>query len=126
MMMTFRAEVEHIGTTAVLRMAGDLDATADTALLDAHTKAVADDPRSLTLDFSGVDYINSSGIALVVTLLTEARGAHRTVRARGLSAHYRHIFEITRLSEYLTFDDDGDGGPADDSPARATGGTTRA
>ena len=124
--MTFRAEVEHIGTTAVLRMAGDLDATADTALLDAHTKAVADDPRSLTLDFSDVDYINSSGIALVVTLLIEARGAHRTVRALGLSAHYRHIFEITRLSEYLTFDDDGDGGPADDSPARATGGTTRA
>jgi anti-sigma B factor antagonist len=126
MMMTFRAEVEHIGTTAVLRMAGDLDATADTALLDAHRKAVADDPRSLTLDFSGVEYINSSGIALVVMLLTEARGAHRTVRAAGFSAHYRHIFEITRLSEYLTIDDDDDGGPADDSPARATGGTTRA
>lgn len=123
--MTFRADAERTGTTAVLHMAGDLDATADAALLAAHTTAVADDPRTLTLDFSDVDYINSSGIALIVTLLAEARGAHRTVRAAGLSAHYRHIFEITRLSDYLTFDDDGATDLADDAPAGATGGTTR-
>lgn len=123
--MTFRADAERTGTAAVLRMVGDLDATADTALLAAHVTAIAGDPRTLTLDFSDVDYINSSGIALIVTLLTEARSAGRRVRATGLSAHYRHIFEITRLSDYLTFDDDGDGGSTDDAPAGATGGATR-
>lgn len=123
--MTFRAEVEHTGAAAVLRMAGDLDSTADTALLAARDRAIADDPRVLVLNFSDVGYINSSGIALLVTLLTEARHARRTVRAAGLSAHYRHIFEITRLSDYLTFDDDGGGGVADDAPAATTGGMPR-
>lgn len=123
--MTFRADAQRAGTTAVLRMSGDLDATADTALLAAHAQAIAGDPRTLTLDFSDVDYINSSGIALIVMLLTEARGAHRTVHATGLTAHYRHIFEITRLSDHLTIDDDDGGGPNGDAPARATGGTSR-
>ena len=102
-MMTFRADAEQTGASALLRMAGDLDARADTALLDAHARAVAGDPQVLTLDFTAVDYINSSGIALLITLLTEARGARRTVRATGLSDHYRHIFEITHLSDYITF-----------------------
>jgi len=123
--MTFRADAEQTGTAAVLRMAGDLDGTADTALLAAHATAVAGDPRTLLLDFSDVDYINSSGIALIVTLLTEARGTGRAVRAAGLSRHYRHIFEITRLSDYLTFEDDANARPTDDAPAGATGGMTR-
>ena len=58
------------------------------------------------LDFAGVDYINSTGIALIVRLLAEARRDHREVRARGLSEHYREIFRITRLSDYVTLEDD--------------------
>jgi len=121
--MTFRVDAHQAGTTAVLRMAGDVDATADTALLAAHAQAVAGDPQTLMLDFSDVDYINSSGIALIVMLLTEARAARRAVHATGLTAHYRHIFEITRLSDYLIIEDDGDGGPTD-APAGATGETS--
>lgn len=115
--MTFHAEPGRSGGTAVLRMRGDLDATADVALLDAHAEAVAGGADELLLDFTEVDYINSSGIALIVTLLTDAQRADRPVRAVGLTAHYRHIFEITRLTDYLVVDGDGtvhrdDGAPA--------------
>ena len=105
--MSFHADAHTDGATAVLRMRGDLDATADVALLAAHDDAVAEGADELLLDFTDVDYINSSGIALIVTLLTDARRAHRRVRASGLSAHYRHIFEITRLTDYLVLDADG-------------------
>jgi anti-sigma B factor antagonist len=57
--------------------------------------------RRLTLDFRGVGYINSTGIALVVRLLAEARRDGRTVRAIGLTPHYREIFRITRLSDFM-------------------------
>jgi anti-anti-sigma factor len=57
------------------------------------------------LDFANVDYINSTGIALIVRLLAEARRDHREVIALGLSDHYREIFRITRLSDYLTIAD---------------------
>ena len=52
-----------------------------------------------------MDYINSTGIALIVRLLAEARRDHREVIADGLSDHYREIFRITRLSDYLTIAD---------------------
>lgn len=105
--MSFHADAHTDGATAVLRMRGDLDATADVALLAAHDDAVAEGADELLLDFTDVDYINSSGIALIVTLLADARRAQRTVRAAGLSPHYRHIFEITRLTDYLVLDGDG-------------------
>ena len=53
------------------------------------------------LNFANVDYINSTGIALIVGLLARARKEHRTVRAFGLSEHYRQIFAITRLSDFM-------------------------
>jgi len=105
--MSFHVDTQRDGNTAVLRMRGELNAAADVALLAAHDDAVADGPDAVLLDFTAVDYINSSGIALIVTLLIDARRAHRTVRATGLSLHYRHIFEITRLTDYLVLDGDG-------------------
>lgn len=105
--MSFRAEVLDTPDGVVLHLAGDLDATADVQLLEAHEQAVAMGPRRMVLDFTDVDYINSSGIALLVTLLIEARRDDRALRAVGLTTHYRHIFEITRLTDYLELDGDG-------------------
>ena len=56
---------------------------------------------AITLDFEACGYINSTGIALIVRLLTAARAEGRTVRAVGLTDHYRHLFEITRLSDFM-------------------------
>jgi anti-anti-sigma factor len=54
------------------------------------------------LNFGGVGYINSTGIALIVGLLAQARKERRQLLACGLSEHYREIFEITRLSDFMT------------------------
>jgi anti-anti-sigma factor len=61
--------------------------------------------RARCADFEHVGYINSTGIALIVRLLTSARADGRTVRAVGLTDHYRQIFEITRLSDYMEISD---------------------
>ena len=85
-----------------LRMAGDIDLAADEALADGYRRSVAERPGRVVLDFSAVDYINSTGIALIVRLLAEARRDRRAVVALGLSDHYQEIFRLTRLSDYLT------------------------
>jgi anti-anti-sigma factor len=51
-------------------------------------------------------YMNSTGIALVVSLLAEARKKQIEVRACGLTDHYRHIFEVTRLADFMPMFDD--------------------
>jgi anti-sigma B factor antagonist len=85
-----------------LRLAGDIDAGADQALAEGYARGALNDPARVVLDFAAVGYINSTGIALIVRLLAEARRDHREVVAIGLSNHYQEIFRLTRLSDYLT------------------------
>ena len=97
----FGAEVRQHGSTGVIDLHGEINLGADQALLAAYESAVRGDPETVVLNFANVDYINSTGIALIVGLLAKARKEHRTVRAFGLSEHYRQIFAITRLSDFM-------------------------
>jgi anti-anti-sigma factor len=58
------------------------------------------------LNFRAVDYINSTGIALIVGLLAQARKSRRKLVVCGLSEHYQEIFRITRLSDFMEIFDD--------------------
>ncbi len=97
----FGAEVTEVPEEVRLRLSGDLNGRADETLSEAYARVVELDPRRVSLDFGRVGYINSTGIALVVRLLADARRDGRTVRAVGLNEHYREIFRITRLSDFM-------------------------
>jgi anti-anti-sigma factor len=56
----------------------------------------------ILLNFSDVDYINSTGIALIVSLLARARKSKRKLLACGLSQHYVELFQITRLVDFMS------------------------
>ncbi len=86
---------------AVVDLRGEIDGFAEEALNAAYAEAEAGDPGAILLNFEGVDYINSTGIALIVGLLARARAARRRLLACGLSDHYVEIFNITRLSDFM-------------------------
>jgi anti-anti-sigma factor len=88
----------------VLDLIGDIDARAEEALQDAWSEA-SEGASTMTLDFSRTTYINSTGIALIVGLLADARKRGIELTAVGLSPHYREIFEITRLSDFMRIAD---------------------
>jgi anti-anti-sigma factor len=110
--------VTAIPGEARLAMRGDVDIAADGTLAAAYAEAAAIGATRVILDFGHVDYINSTGIALIVRLLAEARRDHREVIALGLSDHYREIFRITRLSDYLTIADTTSAAPVPEEAAR--------
>jgi anti-sigma B factor antagonist len=95
------ATVSGDGDRARIALRGRIDREGDAALAEASSRASALGAPIVELDFSAVDYINSTGIALIVRLLAEARRDRREVKARGLSEHYREIFRITRLSDFM-------------------------
>jgi anti-anti-sigma factor len=100
---------------AVIELRGRIDGGAEEAVARADAEAAALGRPELLLDFAGTDYINSTGIALIVGVLARARAERRQVSASGLSAHYREIFEITRLSDFMRIVPDpitSPGGPA--------------
>src|SRR5215213_3442977 len=98
------ARVRDEGERAVIELAGDIDRDAEAALDAAYGQV--EGARSVVLDFAGVDYINSTGIAVIVGLLARARRNGQTLGARGLTEHYRQIFEITRLADFMTILDE--------------------
>lgn len=110
---TVRAE----GDAARITLTGRLDRDGDEAMTAAYAVARTTGTGPITLDFTPTGYINSTGIALIVRLLAEARRDRREVIAVGLTEHYREIFRITRLSDFLTI---ADGSPASSVPEEAT------
>lgn len=97
----FSAATRLEGETAVIDLHGEINSLADAALDVAYSEAEQAEPQKIALNFAAVDYINSTGIALIVGLLARARAAHRPIAATGLSEHYREIFTITRLSDFM-------------------------
>ncbi|MGH3089457.1 MAG: STAS domain-containing protein [Rubrobacteraceae bacterium] len=93
-------EVGKKENAAVLHMKGEINGFAEEALAEAYEKA--ESPEAVVLDFTEVEYINSTGIALIVGLLAKARASGRRVIACGLSEHYVEIFTITRLSDFMS------------------------
>lgn len=95
-------EVRERDGVAVIDLIGDVNGSAGDALDRAYEKAVHDGAGSVALNFEQAEFINSTGIALIVGLLAQARTSRVEVRAFGLTDHYREIFEITRLSDFMT------------------------
>lgn len=86
---------------AVIVLTGRIDREASQLISSSYERAAQSNPSTVVLDFDAVDYINSTGIALIVSLLGRARSEQRAVHASGLTDHYRHIFDITRLSDFI-------------------------
>jgi anti-anti-sigma factor len=86
---------------AIIDLVGEINSFAEARLNAAFDEAMVNHPAAVLLNFSGVDYINSTGIALVVGLLAKARKAHHPLLTCGLSDHYQEIFRITRLADFM-------------------------
>ena len=91
--------------TSILDIHGDITAFAEPALMRAYTEATESGARNVILNFSDLQYMNSGGIGLIVTLMIRMNRLKQRLLAFGLSEHYAHIFELTRLNEAIgTYD----------------------
>jgi len=102
MQLQFEAQVRQQPGFAVIDLNGEINGVAEEALDRAYAEATQGGPARILLNFCGATYINSTGLALIVGVLARARKEHREVAAFGLSEHYREIFEITRLADFMS------------------------
>ena len=86
----------------ILDIQGEINAYAESALMDAYNRANSNSARWIILNFDNLEYMNSSGIGLLVTLLIRVQRQKQQLLAFGLSDHYRQIFELTRLDEAIS------------------------
>lgn len=98
---TATTDVRRVGTAGIVDIKGDITAASEDVLSEAYNEASADDARAIVLNFTGLEYMNSGGIGLLVTLLVRANRQRQRLLAFGLTEHYREIFALTRLDEAI-------------------------
>ncbi len=96
-----QTEVRQEGGAGVIAIQGEVTGFAEDALMSAYAEASAGATPVVILDFTGLEYMNSTGIGLLVTLLIRAQRQQQRLLACGLSDHYRQIFDLTRLNEVI-------------------------
>jgi len=85
-------------TISIIDLQGEVTGQSESALMDAFAEANNGDTKTILLNFSGLEYMNSSGIGLLVTLLIRTQRQKQHLLACGLSEHYQEIFNLTRLN----------------------------
>jgi len=98
--------IRRMNGTVIIDIEGDLTGTSENTLMDAYAQASDGDTSKILLNFSKLDYLNSSGIGLLVTMLIRTQRQKQTLMACGLSDHYVEIFKLTRLDEAISIFDD--------------------
>jgi anti-anti-sigma factor len=105
----FTAEVDTTAGGPVVALRGTVNKESKDDLESAY-RIASEQSGEILLDFADVDYINSTGIAVIVGVLAMARAEGRKVAARGLNDHYREVFSITRLSDFIHMYEDSPSG----------------
>ena len=89
------------GNIGMIEIIGDVTGQSEDALMGAYNQVTSQGARNILLDFSRLDYMNSSGIGLLVTLLIRVKRQNQRLYACGLTEYYRQIFDLTRLDEAI-------------------------
>jgi anti-sigma B factor antagonist len=83
-----------------LRYVGDISSASKEPVLGAYQALDKAQHTSLLLDFGKVEYLNSSGIALVIQVLMEASKSAQTVAICGLTPHFTKVFTMVGITKY--------------------------
>jgi len=89
----------------VLRFAGDITSASKAAVLGTY-EGIPGSTKRILLDFSGVDYLNSSGIALIIQMMIAASKSSQTIQTFGLKPHFQKVFTMVGITKYTTLHPD--------------------
>ena len=101
-----RVKLEEVscngGQITVLRFSGDITSASEAAILGTYQGLPPETARRILLDFSKVEYINSSGIALIIQLMYAAGKNSQAIQTFGLSPHFQKVFTMVGITKYTS------------------------
>src|SRR5271155_1885336 len=83
-----------------IRFDGDISSASKDAIVGTYQALDKDSNKHILLDFKGVEYLNSSGIALVIQVLMEAGKSGQTIAICGLTPHFTKVFTMVGITKY--------------------------
>jgi len=105
-----KVKVEEVPCAAgdpitVLRFSGDITSASQAVVLGTY-QGLPEKAKRILLDFSKVEYLNSSGIALVIQMMIAASKHGQTVQTFGLTPHFTKVFTMVGITKYTSLHPD--------------------
>jgi len=86
------------GDISILSLEGRLDLTSASSLKDASKIVLENESKKMILNMERVDFINSSGLGALVSILKEVRNSQGSMKLTNLAPYVKEIFDITQLT----------------------------
>ena len=94
------ATLREVPPLTVIDLRGEVTTFAEEAINAAYRDASEAGARNILLNFAGVDYLNSAGIAIVIGILTETRKREQRLLLAGLTPHYEKVLSMMGVAQY--------------------------
>lgn len=90
--------IKTAGNCSTFHLKGRLDLTSSSELKEKVKEYLDQGKVNIILDLAQVDFINSSGLGILVSTLKEVRTVKGRIALCSLAPYVQEIFEITQLS----------------------------
>lgn len=97
--MEVRTEVSDVAGWTVVSVYGEVDVATAPSLREQLIDLVSDGSTKLVLDLEGVDFLDSTGLGVIISALKRARTQGGDLRLVCTQARIRRLFEITGLDK---------------------------
>lgn len=101
----FDVKVDKEADVPIIHLSGEVTAFSDKEINETYKGVEFSDPLKLIINFEGVKYINSAGVATLVGIVTDIVEKRGTLKFVGLAPHYRKVVEIVGITEYVELHD---------------------
>jgi anti-sigma B factor antagonist len=105
--MPLNVEIEKLpDAVAVVSMTGQLTLGLNLKLADSQVHAaIAEGATKLVFDLTGLDYIDSAGLGMVVFTYGTLNEKGGTLRLCGVASRIKSVLKLTKTDELLGIDD---------------------
>ena len=105
MVANVKIETRKTGNVSIIALKGDITSEGEALIKDAYQTVTREGATNILFDLKQAEYINTSGIAVLIAIVMEAKKAGQKILVSGVSPHYKKVFELVRFSLYVTMFD---------------------
>ena len=98
-------EKRTIDGVCIIELRGDVNSDGDAVIKGAYHEAVDAGIKTILFNMSKTEYINTSGISVLIAVVMEAKKSGHKILVAGVSPHYKKVFDLVRFSVYVTMFD---------------------
>lgn len=97
----FSVDMNRQKDVYILNLQGIVNADAEDALNLAYKEITEQNGSKIVLNFENVKQVNSTGIAILLGIVSDSREHNQVLSMTNLTPHFYRIFDLVGLTQYV-------------------------